>query len=60
MVRVCTPILKSPNISGPSLLWPEFVIVRVCHGPSLLWSELSNYHPDLPHLRTEVDDNLCN
>ena len=34
---------KSPNNSGPSLLWSEFVIVRVCYGPSLLWSELSSY-----------------
>jgi hypothetical protein len=34
---------KSPNNSVPSLLWSEFVIVRVCYGPSLLWSELSSY-----------------
>ena len=25
---------KSPNISGPSLLFSEFVMVRVCYGPS--------------------------
>jgi hypothetical protein len=34
MIRVCTPFFKSPNISGPSLLWSEFIMVRVYYGPS--------------------------